>query len=154
MQTNDPLHDVELLVRSRHGLVVVDTVEEERATTLLRHLADRMTMPLFVWSRTKGLRHADQETAIYGTTDPAQALAHMYSSNVEAIYHLQGFGSLLNDEAHVERLQNVVQRFTTRDSIVVLTGTLTLPDALRRFASTVRLPSPTSSDYEKLLEHI
>ena len=154
MQTNDPLHDVELLVRSRHGLVVVDTVEEERATTLLRHLADRMTMPLFVWSRTKGLRHADQETAIYGTTDPAQALAHMYSSNVEAIYHLQGFGSLLNDEAHVERLQNVVQRFTTRDSIVVLTGTLTLPDALQRFASTVRLPSPTSGDYEKLLEHI
>ncbi len=154
METSDPLRDVELLVRSRHGLVVVDTVEEERATTLLRHLADRMTMSLFVWSRTKGLRLADQENAIYGTTDPAQALAHMYSSNLEAIYHLQGFGSLLDDEAHVERLQNVVQRFTTRDSIVVLTGSLTLPEALRRFASTVRLPSPTTSDYEKLLEHI
>ncbi len=154
MQQNDPLRDVELLVRSRHGLVIIDTLEEERATTLLRHLADRMTMPLFVWSRTKGLRHADQETGIYGTTDPAQALSHMYSSNVEAIYHLQGFGSLLNDEAHVERLQNVVQRFTTRDSIVVLTGSITLPEMLRRFASTVTLPSPTTTDYEKLLEHI
>ena len=79
-------------------------------------------MPLFVWSRTKGLRHADQENGIYGTTDPAQALSHMYSSNVEAIYHLQGFGSLLADEAQVERLLNVVQKFTTRDSIVILTG--------------------------------
>jgi AAA+ superfamily predicted ATPase len=154
MQTNDPLRDVELLVRSRHGLVLIDTVEEERATTLLRHLADSMAMPLFVWSRTKGLRHVDQETAIYGTTDPAQALAHLSSSNVEAIYHLQGFGSLLADEAHVERLQNVVQKFTTRDSIVVLTGSVTLPESLRRFASTVRLPSPTANDYEKLLEHI
>jgi AAA+ superfamily predicted ATPase len=154
MQSNDPLRDVELLVRSRHGLVLIDTIEEERATTLLRHLADRMAMPLFVWSRTKGLRRSDQETAIYGTTDPAQALAHMTSSNIEAIYHLQGFGSLLNDEAHAERLQGVVQRFTTRDSIVVLTGSITLPESLRRFASSVRLPSPSNSDYEKLLEHI
>ncbi|HEY0306409.1 MAG TPA: AAA family ATPase [Longimicrobiales bacterium] len=154
MQGHDPLHDIELLVRSRHGLVIIDTVEEERATSLLRHLADRMTMPLFVWSRTKGLRHADQEQGIYGTTDAAQALAHMSSSNVEAIYHLQGFGSLLNDEAQVERLQSVVQRFGTRDSIVVLTGSLTLPESLRRFASTVTLPSPTTTDYEQLLEHI
>ena len=154
MQGHDPLHDIELLVRSRHGLVIIDTVEEERATTLLRHLADRMTMPLFVWSRTKGLRHADQEQGIYGTTDAAQALAHMSSSNVEAIYHLQGFGSLLNDEAQVERLQSVVQRFGTRDSIVVLTGSITLPESLRRFASTVTLPSPTTTDYEQLLQHI
>jgi hypothetical protein len=127
MQTNDPLRDVELLVRSRHGLVIIDTVEEERATTLLHHLADRMAMPLFVWSRSKGLRRADQDTGVYGTTDPAQALAHMAATNVSAIYHLQGFGSLLNDETNQERLLNVVQKFSTRDSIVVLTGALTLP---------------------------
>lgn len=151
---NDPLRDVELLVRSRHGLIVIDTPEEERATTLLRHLADRMTMPLFVWSRTKGLRHADQENGIYGTTDPAQALAHMYSSEVDAIYHLQGFGSLLADEAHQERLQGVALRFSKKDSVVVLTGGLALPESLRRLASTITLPGPTASDYEKLLQHI
>ena len=154
MDTTDPLRDVELLVRSRHGLVIIDTIEEERATTLLRHLADRMSMPLFVWSRSKGLRRADQETGIYGTTDPAQALAHMTSSNVEAIYHLQGFGSLLDDETHADRLQQLVQKFSARDSIVVLTGRISLPETLRRFASTVRLPGPTLGDYEQLLEHI
>ena len=154
MQDTDPLRDVELLVRSRHGLVIIDTVEEERATTLLHHLADRMTMPLFVWSRSKGLRRADQDTGVYGTTDPGQALAHMAASNVSAIYHLQGFGSLLNDETNQERLLNVVQKFSTQDSIVVLTGALVLPETLRRFASTVRLPSPTVQDYEQLVEHI
>lgn len=154
MQTNDPLRDVELLVRSRHGLVIIDTVEEERATTLLHHLADRMARPLFVWSRSKGLRRADQDTGVYGTTDPAQALAHMAATNVSAIYHLQGFGSLLNDETNQERLLNVVQKFSTQDSIVVLTGVLTLPETLRRFASTVHLPSPTVQDYEQLVEHI
>ena len=154
MERADPLRDVELLVRSRHGLVVIDTVEEERATTLLHHLADKMSMPLFVWSRSKGLRRADQETAIYGTTDPAQALAHMAATHVSAIYHLQGFGSLLNDETNQERLRDVVQKFSTRDSIVILTGDLSLPESLRRFASTVRLPSPTVEEYEQLVEHI
>jgi SpoVK/Ycf46/Vps4 family AAA+-type ATPase len=154
MDHTDPLRDVELLVRSRHGLIVIDTQEEERATTLLRHLADSMTMPLFVWSRTKGLRHIDQESGIYGTTDAAQALAHMYSSDVDAIYHLQGFGSLLADESHQQRLQDIAVRFSKRDAAVVLTGALTLPESLRRMASTVRLPGPTPADYEKLLEHI
>ena len=45
MQTNDPLRDVELLVRSRHGLVIIDTVEEERATTLLHWIAVEMKFP-------------------------------------------------------------------------------------------------------------
>ena len=154
MQRDDPLRDVELLVRSRHGLIIINTVEEERATTLLLHLADKMAMPLFVWSRTKGLRRADQDTGIYGTTDPAQALAHLASSHVPAIYHLQSFGSLLNDEAHCERLRTVVQKFSAQDSIVVLTGEISLPESLRRYASTVKLPSPSVQDYEKLVEYI
>jgi SpoVK/Ycf46/Vps4 family AAA+-type ATPase len=100
------------------------------------------------------LCHIDQENGIYGTTDPAQALGHMLSSQVNAIYHLQSFGSLLIDEAHQERLQNVALHFAKRDSAVVLTGNITLPESLRRMASIVRLPGPTSADYEQLLEQI
>lgn len=153
MSSTDPLRDIELLVRSRHGLIVIDTPEEERATTLLRHVADRVTLPLFVWSRTKGLRLADQENGVYGTTDPAQALAHIYSG-APAIYHLQSFASLLNDEAHQERLRNAVQQCSKRDGAIILTGTIELPESLRRFASVVSLPGPAIADYEKLLEHI
>ncbi|HET9438747.1 MAG TPA: hypothetical protein VFO52_01170, partial [Longimicrobiales bacterium] len=154
MQPDDPLRDIELLIKSRHGLIVIDTAEEERATTLLTHLADRVGKPLFIWSRTRGLRRSDQETAIYGTTDPAQALAHMAASQVDAIYHVQGFGNLIEDPGHQERLQHLAQRFSKRDSVVILTGALTLPESLRRMVSTIRLPGPSTSDYEQLLEHI
>ena len=153
MSNSDPLRDIELLVRSRHGLIVIDTPEEERATTLLRHVADRVTLPLFVWSRTKGLRLAHEENGVYGTTDPAQALAHIHSG-IPAIYHLQSFASLLNDETHQERLRNAVQQCAKRDGAIVLTGTIELPESLRRFASIVSLPGPNAKDYEKLLEHI
>jgi SpoVK/Ycf46/Vps4 family AAA+-type ATPase len=78
----------------------------------------------------------------------------MAAANVSAIYHLQSFGSLLADEAHQERLRTVVQKFSSQDSIVILTGEVTLPETLRRFASTVKLPSPTVQDYEQLVEHI
>lgn len=153
MQRADPLRDIELLVRSRHGLIVIDTMEEERATTLLRHVADRVTLPLFVWTRTKGLRRADLENTIYGTTDPAQALEHIASS-IPAIYHLQSFGSLLNDELHQERLSASVQKFMKRDGAIVLTGHIDLPATLRRLASLVSLPGPGAEDYQKLLVQI
>ena len=38
----DVLHELELLLRSGHGLVHLRTDEEERATSLLRHVADRV----------------------------------------------------------------------------------------------------------------
>lgn len=155
MARKDPLHDIELLLRSRHGLIVIDTPEEERAATLLRHVADRMKLPLFTWSRTQGLKRAEYEGAVYGTVDPAQALAHIVSARVPAVYHLQGFGSPLNDEANQERMKEAVRQFSERDGGIVLTGeSLTLSQNLGRVASVVSLPVPDLKEYEKLVEQI
>src|SRR5690606_40807230 len=100
------LADLELLMKSRQGLIVLDTVEEDRMLTLLRLLADRLTLPLFLWSRTKGLRRDGNDNAVYGTADPAQALAHIGSSTVQALYYLSGAGPLLRSEEHTSELQS------------------------------------------------
>src|SRR5688572_6657144 len=122
MARRDPLKDIELLIRSRHGVVVIDTDEEERAATLLQHLADSMEMPLFTWSRTRGLRRAGNDGAgIYGTDDPKQALAHIHASPVAGIYHMQGFTSLLADEGLQDRIKEIAQQFLTRDAALVFT---------------------------------
>jgi AAA+ superfamily predicted ATPase len=63
MSSQDPLKDLELLVRSRHNVIVLDTAEEDRAESLLRHLADRLGLPLFSWTLTNGLRRIEPETA-------------------------------------------------------------------------------------------
>src|SRR5690606_18116615 len=94
--TNTPA-DLELLMKSRQGLIVLDTVEEDRMLTLLRPHADRRTPPLLTWSRTTGLRRDGNVNAVYGTADPAQALAHIGSSTVQALYYLSGAGPLLQD---------------------------------------------------------
>ena len=155
MLKKDPLRDVELLIRSRHGLVVIDTAEEERAELLLRHVADRINLPLMLWSRTRGLRRDGAETGVYGTADAGQAIAHIGASGVAALYHLQGMGSLLQNEAISERLKEVALGFGSRDGVVVLTGAgLELPESLRRLAAFISLPGPEAGDYKLLLEHI
>src|SRR5262245_30710764 len=120
MDRKDPLRDVELLIKSRHGLIVLDTAEDERAELLMQHVADRMSMPLFIWTRTQGLRRDGNTTAVYGTSDGGQALAHIASANIAAIYHLHGFASLLQNEAIAERLREVALRFSKTDGAIVL----------------------------------
>jgi SpoVK/Ycf46/Vps4 family AAA+-type ATPase len=155
MERKDPLHDIELLIRSRHGLIIIDTAEDERAELLLRHLADHMGMPLFTWSRTHGLRRDGNSTAIYGTSDGGQALAHIASANIAAIYHLSNFLSLLQNEGVADRLREVAMRFSKQDGALILTGAQPeLPEAVRRHAAVVSLPSPDVQEYKVLLERI
>jgi AAA+ superfamily predicted ATPase len=155
MERKDPLRDIELLIRSRHGLIVIDTAEDERAELLLRHLADRISMPLFTWTRTHGLRRDGNPSAVYGTTDASQALAHVASANIAAIYHLHGFFSLLQNESVAERVREVALRFSKTDGAVILTGAQPeLPEAVRRHAAIVSLPGPDVQEYKVLLERI
>ena len=59
MNKIDLVHDVVLLVRSGHQLLHLDTDEEERVSTLLLHVADRLEQPLFTWTRVRGLGRVD-----------------------------------------------------------------------------------------------
>jgi len=155
MARRDPLHDIELLIKSRHGLIVMNTAEDERVETLLTHLADHMQLPLFVWTRIRGLRRVGIEGSIYGTADPAQALAHMSATPVAGIYFMQGFGSFLADEGHQERIKDVVHQFNVRDAVLILTGdSLVLPESVGRLASVVELPRPDLAEYETLVGQI
>ena len=43
----DATHDLEALIQSRHPIVTIDTVEEERVDNLLQSVASTLHMPLF-----------------------------------------------------------------------------------------------------------
>ncbi len=151
----DTLADLELLMKSRQGLIVLDTLEEERVLTLLRLLADRMSLPLFLWSRTKGLRRDGFDNAVYGTTDPAQALAHIGASDVHALYYLAGVEPLLQDAGYAERLREVAAQLASQPGAIVLSGAaVELPAAARRLAATVTLPVPGIDEFRTLLQRI
>jgi SpoVK/Ycf46/Vps4 family AAA+-type ATPase len=154
MYRSDLLRDVELLIRSRHGLLVFDTVEEERAETLLRHLADGMGVPLFSWSLNRGLRRAERDNAIYDTAEPAKALDHVESSAIAGIYLFRGLGPFLDNPRIAARLSELASTFRGREGVIVLIGENELPESLRAVATVLRLPQPQPEEYRSLLQHI
>ncbi|MGK7311582.1 MAG: AAA family ATPase [Candidatus Longimicrobiales bacterium M2_2A_002] len=155
MKRPDPLDELALLVRSNHGLVVLETPEEERAESLLTHLADRLGVPYFRWTRSRGLSRADIDTSTYNTQQPAAALTHVQHAAFPAVYHFRGLGDFLDDPTTAAALSDAIEPYEGNDGIVVLTGTgIELPSRVRRRAATVRLAPPDDEDYHELLGRI
>jgi hypothetical protein len=155
MKRPDPLDELAVLVRSNHGLVVLDTPEEERAETLLTHLADRLGVPYFSWTRTRGLSRADVDTPTYNTQQPAPALTHVQHAAFPAVYHFRGLGDFLDDPTTAAALVEAIEPYEGNDGIVVLTGTgIELPPRVERRAAVVKLAPPDDEAYHKLLGRI
>lgn len=151
----DPLGDLELLVKSRYGLIRIESDEDERILPLLRHLSDRLTLPLFAWSRVRGLRREELENAVYDTQDPGKALAHVLAARLPAIYYFPGGTTLAASELHAGQLREIAAELGRRAGALVLSGTEpSLPPALQRIAANFRLPAPAPDDYRSLLRRI
>src|SRR5690606_42147875 len=108
-------------------------VEEERGELRLRHLADRMGLPLFHWSRTRGLCRDGQARGVYETQEPAQALAHIVSSQLAALYVFAPFDGLATNELVIQRMKEAAESLRTRSGAIILTGpSLELHESLKR----------------------
>ena len=152
----DVLQDLEVLLKSRYGLMHLATDEEARSATLLRHLADRLNIPLFRWSRLTGLSRDGIDGAIYGTQDLPAAFGHVAASGQPALYHFHGIGAGLGSNAILaEQLREAVASLERlRGAIVVTGGDLDLPESMRPLAARLSLPGPTSIEFSELLAHI
>jgi len=156
MDSQDVLQDLKILLKSRYGLIHVDTDEDERALSLLHHLADRIAVPLFTWSRVEGITRVDRQGSIFDTKEPRKALAHVGAADIDAIYHLHGLDSHLEeDEVFQAQLRAAAQKLEGLNGAVVLTGDqLRLPGDLERMAATVVLPAPGEEEYRELLANL
>jgi len=154
-ETADPLAELKLLVRSRYGLVVIDTPEDRRLEALLTHLADQMGLPLFTWTRTHGLRRNGEANAVYDTQDAKGALAHVLAARLGAIYEFQGMTPELDNPLVVELLKDVAKSMADRTGVALLTGTgIEIPEALKQYAANLVLPPPRPEEYRDLLLQI
>ena len=67
---------LELLIRARYALIVLDTAEPDAADQLVREIAASLALPFFSWTRSRGLRRGGgaRDPAIEETFEPARAL--------------------------------------------------------------------------------
>jgi len=152
----DALSELKLLLRSRCGLVYLQTAEEDRAAGLLRHVADAMRIPFFSWSRSQGLMRVDQEGAIYDSRDPVKAFRNVTASHTKALYHFASLaGSLAGQDLLVSYIRDAAKSLEEIEGAVVLTGEDDgLPAPLKERAAYLTLPGPSDEEFRELLSQI
>jgi hypothetical protein len=152
----DPVRDAELLVRSRHPLLVVPSDDLPRLRTLFRLLADRMELPLFRWTRSGGLVRDGAAGPVYQTEEPEAALRHLAASDVPALYELDGFRGVLPGGALLEaRLVEALDRLEAVGGAILLSGTgEELPSRIGARATTLELPAPSREELRELVRHV
>jgi ATP-dependent 26S proteasome regulatory subunit len=147
--------ELELLIRSRYALVVLDTHEDDRASEVLRHVASRLSLHYFEWRRTKGVRRgATGEPFADDTATPADALRHAEREGA-GIYHFPGLGGYLEDPVVASHVRDVIDRFGSRRGALVISGhDVRLPEPLRAHAIVVRVPAAGYDEFRALLERV
>lgn len=156
MATDAFERDLELLLRSRHAVIFLETDEFDRAEGLLVHLAERMQLPCFTWTRSKGLRQHFELGVSQATLAPLAALAKVEQEQRRGIYHFQGLGPDLADPALAAKLRDAARQFFAHEGGVVITGEVPdeLPAILRTVSTTLDLPLPGPDEFRALAERL
>jgi hypothetical protein len=158
----DLLEQVDLLVRSRYGLVIVDTLEEERVEELFKQIASKLQLHYYSWTRSRGLRrgmnandaYIDEKTA-QPVKDPAEAL-RLVEREGSGIFHFAGLAAWFGDPVIERHVRDVATQFAQRRGALVVSGheNVRLPDSLRPHATILRLPPLRFDDYRALVERV
>ncbi len=146
------LHEIELLIRSYQPFLILETMELDRADVLLEHLADRLDLPYFRWTRATGLRRQGESGPIYGTEALSVALDHVAASKLEALYDFREAREAFEDRALLSRLRELHGPLCGHRGAVVFTGSgFEIPGSFAPLFTVVRLSQPSDDEYRHYL---
>ncbi|MEC4889079.1 MAG: AAA family ATPase [Nitrospira sp.] len=156
MALSTSVHDLRTLIRSFHPLIVIETVEEDRVSSLLQSVSAQERMPLFEWSITRGLtRQEDGPTLSKMTATPLALLQHVQGLTVEGIFWLKDMAPHLQDAATARQLREVAAAYSRSRATCVITGEpIALPPDLERLAVRYRLSLPDQDELDAMLGHV
>src|SRR5437016_14168187 len=110
----DALRTLEILITTRTPFIAIETLEEDRVEQALERVAQRLRIPLFVWTMTRGLRRAGSLEPLYDTKEPLKALRNLGELPNEGIYLMKDLHRSLGDSLVVRTLQDLTHLFSRR----------------------------------------
>jgi SpoVK/Ycf46/Vps4 family AAA+-type ATPase len=165
------LERLKILINSSTPIVVMETVEEMRALSLVREACSGLNLAIFEWTIADGLvrsgsgvgptlrpglagsdlrlrpdgsdSSASPKTAMYNTTDPVQALANLETMTIEAVFVLKDFHRHMDNPVIVRRLRDVGQKFSANRRTLILTApAIEMPPELASLVEFLDMPLP------------
>jgi ATPase family protein associated with various cellular activities (AAA) len=170
-----PSNDLEVLLRSRVPIVVVESRDEARVLTSLARACGMLsaspvaaatsapraaaqgTLPLFQWTVTDGLKRLDVQLGppVRMLAQPADVLKHIRATTLAGAYALLDFHPYLSDPTIVRLLKDIAQDYDRCARTLVLIGyQIEIPHELEHLTARVVLALPDRNERRQLVEEV
>jgi predicted AAA+ superfamily ATPase len=148
MATESPLHDLEVLIKSRTPLIAVESNEEPQIVRMVRQIGQRLQLKAYRWTVTEGLQAFEPcDQPQQSVFKSQEVLDYIKTAAKYSLFVLLDFHPYLEDAVHVRRLKDIALTATTHYSTVLIVGyALKLPQELQPFTAYFRLPLPTLAE--------
>ena len=147
----DAAHELELLIRARTRLIVIESFDEARVHGLVRRVAKKLSMPLYRWTLTDGLTPAGG-APLYDSRDPLKALGNVGELSRGGIYVLKDLAAHLEDPTIARKVKDLIDRKSTSPpTLVIVAPHVALPDLLVKHAARLDLSLPTDKELGELV---
>jgi len=154
MSDGDVTDDLKLLVRTRHAIVTIRTLDEEFATRAIRLAGRDLHMAVLQWSLSDGLNRIEPPSNgnMGGTSALAGALKFMRGNNAFNLYVLKDALVHLEDRTCQRLLRETAMEFSRDErTIFLIDPDGTLPPALAAAAVPYELALPNEQEILQLV---
>ena len=147
--------DLEVLLRSRVPLIVVDSRDESQVLKALTRACSNQ--PVFQWTVTDGLKRLDIDVGPpqRNLAEPLDILKHVRATNLAGVYALLDFHPYLSQPGIVRMLKDIAQEYEKCPrTIVFISYNLEMPRELEHLTARCALALPDSAERRQLVEEV
>ena len=156
----DRQQDLEIILRSRTPIVVIETRDEARVLRMLLSLNIKTPtteyLPLFRWTVTDGLQRLDidLEPQLINS-EPVDVLKHIRAVSKPGVYVLLDFHPFLEDPVHVRLIKDICIKYReVAKQLVFISHEVPLPSELEAFSARVDMALPSEQERQRVIENI
>ena len=156
----DRRHDLELILRSRTPIVIIETRDEARMLEMLQSItiasAGEDYLPLFRWTMTDGLQRIDIALEPQPlNSEPDAVLKHIRAVSKPGIYVLLDFHPFLENPLHVRLMKDICIRYReVPRQLVLISHTVKLPSELESFSARFEMALPDEKERREIIRQV
>ena len=154
----DRRQDLEIILRSRTPLIVMETRDERRVLRMLQAIGMQSAtadyMPLFRWTITDGLQRLDIDLAPQlMNSEPVDVLKHIRAVSKPGIYVLLDFHPFLDDPVHIRLIKDICIHYPeVPRQLILISHEVGLPQELEGFSARVDMALPGEAERKTIIE--
>ncbi|MCH9693854.1 MAG: AAA family ATPase [Gammaproteobacteria bacterium] len=148
----DGHHDLELMLRSRTPIIIIESQDERRMLEMLQSITMRRAstdyMPTFRWTITDGLQRMDISLEPQSiNSEPTDVLKHIRAVSKPGLYALLDFHPFLEDPVHVRLLKDICIRYSEIErQIVLISHEVKVPTELEGYCARFDMALPSEQE--------